>query len=491
MDLHAVATRNLIAPLWAWWEDSPYLAHHRQLERNQYDSPEIIQDRQFQALRSILPHAYETVPFYRERWQRIGLHPNRIHDFDSLQRVPILTKTDLRDHGRDLLSYSYSPSELIRKKTSGSTGVSLEVCVDEDSRQFKRACVLRSDHWSGWRLGEPVAKVWGNPEFRSRGWRGWLRNRLLEREYYLDTLRLDEAALAQFVRILRKKRPTLIFGHAHSVYLLAQYLQKRGREAGGWSEIDRNSSSPTTHHSPLTTHQYRPKGIITTAMVLHSWQRRTIEQVFDCPVTNRYGCEEVSMIACECERHHGLHINADSVYVEVLRTDETGALTRPARPGESGSVVVTDLTNRAMPIIRYQVGDMAVVSDQICPCGRGLPMLERIEGRDADYVVTPAGQLISGISLTENFALQVPGVVQFQIVQERLERFVFRLVRGPDFGPDSLKCLSQLANKTFGPEVEYRCEYLERIPSEPSGKYRFCISHVANPFTQTREVVAA
>src|SRR5207253_10832505 len=191
-------------------------------------------------------------------------------------RVPILTKPDLRAHGQDMLSYSYTPSQLIRKKTSGSTGVSLEIFLDEDSRQWKRACVLRSDQWSGWRLGEPVAKVWGNPEFRSRGWRGWFRNQLLEREHYLDTLHLDEAALARFVQILHKRRPTLIFGHAHSVYLLAQYLQKKVSDG-------------------VATHHYRPKGIITTAMVLHSWQRRTIEQVFNCPVTNRYGCEEVSL----------------------------------------------------------------------------------------------------------------------------------------------------------------------------------------------------
>src|SRR5262249_18305868 len=144
------------------------------------------------------------------------------------------------------------------------------------------------------------------------------------------------------------------------------------------------------------------------AMVLHDWQRKSIEQVFDCKVTNRYGCEEVSLIACECERHEGLHVNADGVYVEIIRNG------RVARPGESGSVVVTDLTNRAMPILRYQVGDVAVVSDRRCDCGRGLPLLERLEGREADYVVTPAGELISGISLTENFAVQVPGIAQLQ-----------------------------------------------------------------------------
>src|SRR5262249_25603036 len=143
----------------------------------------------------------------------------------------------------------------------------------------------------------------------------------------------------------------------------------------------------------------RPRGIITSAMILHDWQRRVIEEIFACKVTNRYGCEEVSLIACECERHEGLHVNADGVYVELIRDG------RPVGPGEPGSVVVTDLTNRAMPIIRYQVGDVAVWSERVCSCGRTAPLLARVEGRDADYVQTSRGELISGISLTENFAM--------------------------------------------------------------------------------------
>jgi phenylacetate-CoA ligase len=198
-------------------------------------------------------------------------------------------------------------------------------------------------------------------------------------------------------------------------------------------------------------------------------------------VTNRYGCEEVSLIACECERHDGLHVNADGVHVEVLRDG------RPAGPGEPGSLVVTDLTNRAMPILRYQVGDVGVLAGRRCPCGRGLPLLERLEGREADYVVTPAGELISGISLTENFALHVPGVAQLQIVQETVTRFRFRIVRGPDFGAASLRSLRELVARRFGPDVHYECELVERIPQEPSGKYRFCISRVPNPFTRVRE----
>jgi phenylacetate-CoA ligase len=403
-------------------------------------------------VRDILHHAYVTVPFYRDRFVASGFHPEDIRGFDDFRQIPVLTKADLRTHAEALISNEYDRACLNEKKTSGSTGVALRIYVDEESLQWKRAGTLRSDEWSGWRFGEAVAKVWGNPEYLARGWRGRLRNRLLDRAFYLDTLRMDDQVLTRFARKLRRKKPTLIFGHAHSVYLLAQYLQ--------------------AHRLPI----HRPRGIITTAMVLHAWQRRTIEEVFDCRVTNRYGCEEVSLIACECERHDGLHINADGVYVEIVRDG------RPAEPGEPGSVVVTDLSNRAMPLIRYQVGDVAVLSDRECPCGRGLPLLERLEGREADYVVTPAGELISGISLTENFALQVPGVAQFQIIQESIDRFRFRMVRGPDFGPASTQRLRSLVHERLGPGVDYQCEFLDQIPQEPSGKYRFCISRVGTDF---------
>jgi phenylacetate-CoA ligase len=453
MDVHAFAIRAVLGPLWARREKSPYLAHYRRLRRADNASPEAVRSQQWEAVRSQLHHAYATVPFYRQRMEAVGLRPDDVRGPDDYRRLPVLTKADIRANGPALLSTEYDRTRLHRKTTSGSTGVALEVFVDDAAMQHKRACVLRADEWSGWRFGERVAKVWGNPEYLRLGWRGRLRNALLERATYLDTLKLDEAALAEFVRRLRRRPPSLLFGHAHSVYLLAEYVR-------------------------AARVRLRPRGIITTAMVLHSWQRRAIEDVFACPVTNRYGCEEVSLIACECERHDGLHVNAPGVYVELLCDG------RPAGPGEPGSVIVTDLTNRAMPLLRYQVGDVASWADRPCPCGRGLPLLERVEGREADYVVTPAGELISGISLTENFALHVPGVAQLQIVQETVDRFVFRIVRGTEFGPASLRRLRELVAERFGPEVSFACEYPERIPQEPSGKYRFCVSKVENRFSR-------
>jgi len=441
--------------MWAAWEGSSYLRNYRELKVTQYETLEQTQSRQMRALVSLLCHAYETVPFYRQRFNEAGFHPRSFQAFTDLGGIPILTKRDIREAGPLLLSDAYANNSNVRRKaTSGSTGVSLRVIVDEAAMQFKRACTLRSDEWSGWRFGEPVAMLWGNPDYLKRGWRGRLRNAVLERGNYLDTLKIDETTLQRFAESLVQRPPSLIFGHAHSVWLLSQYLKR---------------------HKPGVV---RPKGIITSAMVLHEWQRSAIEAEFECKVTNRYGCEEVSLIACECEQHMGLHVNTDGQFVELVHNGRQVTADTP------GSVIVTDLVNRAMPLIRYQVGDVATWANVNCLCGRfGMPLLSRLEGREADYVTTVRGELISGISLTENFAMHVPGIEQIQIVQESPEQFLFRIVRATDYSQKSDEAISKLVCERFGPEAHYQCEFVERIPQEPSGKYRFCISKVTNSFS--------
>jgi phenylacetate-CoA ligase len=451
MGLLDLACRRLIRPLWERREDRRAAALRNDLARRQYDSPAVARARQLVALRRVLRHAGDTVPYYRELFQRVGFRPDDVRSLDDLRVLPILSKGTIRERGAELKSEAYRNQPLTRKTTSGSTGVPLAVHLDAGGLSWKRACTLRSDEWSGWRRGGRVAKVWGNPEYRHHGIKGWLRNRLYERAVHLDTLAMTPDSMRGFVATFNRTRPELLFGHAHSVYLVADFIDRHGLKA------------------------HRPAGIITTAMVLHDWQRRRIEATFGCPVTNRYGCEEVSLIACECEHHRGLHVNGDGVLVEVIRDGKHAA------PGTPGSIVVTDLANFAMPLIRYMIGDVAVLADRVCACGRAYPLLESIEGREADYVVTADGRLISGISLTENFAVLVPGVAQIQIVQEQLRKFVFRIVRGADWGPASERKLADLVAERFGKNVRFGLEFVDVIPQEPSGKYRFCISHVSHP----------
>jgi phenylacetate-CoA ligase len=453
-DVLAPIIRHAVAPAWARWEGSAYLTHYQRLLLTQYDDPQAITQSQNRQLLAQAQHAVRTVEFWKQRIDAARIAATEVDNAQALRRLPVLTKQELRLQGDNLISTDFRRQDLIKHTTSGSTGVSLATYRDEACQQLKRAATLRADEWSGWRLGEPVACVWGNPQIRT-DWRGRLRNRLLERRFlHLDTLKMSPTTMSAFVDQWLQSPPSMLFGHAHSLYLLAQYITQQRVDA-----------------------VLRPRGIISTCMVLHQFERETIERTFQCGVTNRYGCEEVSLIASQCEERGGLHVNSDCLLLEILDSDGN-----PCAPGEVGRVVVTDLTNRAMPLFRYEVGDMAAWAAEPCPCGRTLPLLEKIEGRVADYVVTQSGEFISGISLTENFALQIPGVVQMQIIQESVDRFVYNVVKDGNFGEQSVRRIAELTRERFGPGVAFETCFVERIAPELSGKYRFCISKVEKRF---------
>ncbi len=433
-------------------ERSPYLRNLKMVEQMHRWPRERVRAYQEERLRALVRHATEQTDYYRDLFAAAGITPEQIYTQDDLQRVPFLTKDAIRANMARMVARNVPTTELVQKKTSGSTGVSLELFVDEASCQWKRGVTIAYDRWSGWDIGERVGAIWGNPECY-QNWRMYLRNLLLVRHVYLDTLKMDEPTMRAFHGKLLKKQPVILFGHAHSLFLFTRFMEQRGL-AG-----------------------IHPQGIISTCMVLHDFERQAIERVFGCRVTNRYGCEEVSLIACECPAGQ-MHLNCDTLMVEFVRDD------KPVPSGAPGAIVVTDLSNYGMPMIRYKVGDVGRLSvGKDCPCGCSYPVLDALEGRVADYVVTPDGQYISGISLTENFAMQLPGVKQMQIVQEERDRLLFRLVRGEQFSEQTLQDIDRLAQQRFGNRMAYQLEYVDSIQSEDSGKYRFCISRLPNPFS--------
>jgi phenylacetate-CoA ligase len=452
-DLYSRVARHVVAPLWAMRERSPYLEHLRYLEKSQFFPLESLKEDQWIRFKKILRHAYENTSYYSRSMKASRLAPGDVRSWDDLHRIPVLKKEDIRANKLDMVARNVPANKLVPKKTSGSTGKPLDFFWDEASQQWKRACTIRHNRWTGWNVGERIGAVWGNPEF-TNDWRGRLRNLLLERYLSLDTLEMDEEDMMRFYGEVRRKRPTLLFGHAHSLFLFARFLRKE-------SLMD-----------------LRPKGIISSAMVLHEFERTEMEEVFGCRVTNRYGCEEVSLIACECEEHSGLHINMDTLIVEFIREGKA------VQAGQTGAVVVTDLTNYGMPFIRYELGDVGIPSDRKCKCGRGFPLIESVEGRAADFVLTPEGKFVSGISLTENFATLIRGLAQMQIVQERIDHLTLRIVKGEGFSEESKRQIADLAKERFGERMTYSLEFVENIPSDGSGKYRFCISKIGNPFSE-------
>ena len=340
-------SKYIFFPLWEIKDGASRRRYLYELSKSQWNQGSDYRREQWTQLQAIVEYARKHCSYYQKSLASLGLEEG-LRDWSQFYMLPILTKHDIRSNIEGLLSDEFNLSDLVEARTGGSTGTALTVYADQVCQQMRNAAAMRSDRWAGWDIGMKVAAVWGNPP-EANTIKKKMRSSLLDRTIYLDTMKIDEEAVKAFIRKWRMYRPQLIFGHAHSIYVLAKYLER------------------------LECKHIRPAGIIATSMMLLESERVAIERILGCPVTNRYGCEEVGLIACECESHNGLHLNADHLIVEFLREDGT-----EAGPGEEGQIVVTDLINHGMPLIRYQVGDIGVPSARSCPCGRGLPLMERV-----------------------------------------------------------------------------------------------------------------
>ena len=203
-------------------------------------------------------------------------------------------------------------------------------------------------------------------------------------------------------------------------------------------------------------------------MVLHDVERQLIESVFGCRVYNRYGCEELSIIASESEENCGLHLFAEGVYLEPLGTDRRN-------PGE---IVVTDLLNRAMPLIRYRIGDFGTDSRDSHSARRGLPILSSIEGRTADFLYRPDGSPVFGISILDTFVIHIDGIKQMQIIQNDLRKLEIKIVKSSTFSSATMDAIRKTIEKQFGSEMDLELQYVDRIPQTRRGKYRFAICNI-------------
>jgi phenylacetate-CoA ligase len=438
-------------PLWEIDNGTRVLRGLRELERTQWLSSDELAERQWIKLKRLLSTAYEAVPYYRAQFDSAGIHPSAITSREELARLPILTKADLRREGDRLFHRDFDRRRLIESRTGGSTGKALTIYADWACRDLRNAAAIRSDRWAGWDLGKKRAALWGNPPVPD-SWRARVREALHDRTVYLDTMNLNDDTMAAFVEVWRTYRPEVLFGHSHSLFIWSRWLHQRG--------ID----------------DLRPAGIISTSMMLLPAERAVVEEVFGCAVTDRYGCEEVGLIACECERHEGFHINVDHVHAEFLREDGS-----PAGPGEPAALVVTDLINYGQPLIRYRIEDVASRSARTCPCGRGLPLMESVVGRVADFLYRRDGSQVAGVSLVERTLTAFPGIEQMQIVQHSVEELTLNVVRMAGYGPDVERRLLEEFRAVFGEGTRIGFAYLDRIPQLPSGKFRFAICNVTAP----------
>ena len=382
-------------------------------------------------------------------WYREALKGLEIRSIDDITSIPFLTKKIIQAEADSLKAEGFSKERFIPNTTGGSTGEKLEMYSDAASSRF--AILIRGNMWTGWRIGEKQLQLWGahGDLSNAEGLKQRISGYFFHRNRMLSSYDMSEQDMRSYRKIIDSYRPTLITGYSSALYLLARSIRANSL--------------------------YSPKGVICSAETLNDEQRETIESVFGSKVFNRYGCREVGSIAQECEEHNGLHINSETMIVEVV--DETGT---PCRPGETGEIVVTDLDNYVFPFIRYRIGDIGTLSDRVCPCGRGLPMLESVDGRVWDVIVGANGSRVIGtLWLVEG----VKGIDRYQILQPEHGRLVLRLVVTGEFGEESRMELIRRVKDKCGESMNVDIEAVDDITLAESGKRRLVISNVS-PFVE-------
>lgn len=435
--------------LWPAWEGGlrgrPTLPLWREAERRQWWSRERLQAFQLRELRALLAHAAARVPYYRALLAEAALDPAQITSVADLARLPRLTKTLVREH-YDALVDPLTAATHVKKKTSGSSGKPFAFEYDQQSEAWRQAIRLRGWGWAGYRAGARTLYYWGAP-VALHGVSGVKTrvDRAIRRETYLDCLAQDDASLARAARVITETEPTCIVTWPIAMAGLARFV---------------------------TAHRLRTWGtipVVCGAEALTARDRESIERAFGAAVYETYGARETMLLAAECERHDGLHTMDDAQVVEVVKDG------RPALPGEVGEVLVTDLHNLGMPLIRYENGDLAMAGpEEPCACGRSLGRIARVMGRQSDTLRGARGEPVPGILVHALVATHDQLVLDYQLVQRASGEVVLRVVPSSDAdGPGVERIAADVARYLGGLPV--RVERVASIERGPGGKHRSVI----------------
>lgn len=447
MSLYQTLVGRVLFPLHERLKGHDTIAVHRALEASQWLPAGELALLQRENLRRFLTRIGQTVPYYRELFQRLDFDPARA-DIASLQQLPLLDKPTIRAQGEALRADG--ATGLKRFNTGGSSGEPLIFWLNQERVSHDVAAKRRATRWWGVDIGDPEIVVWGSPiELGSQDRVRLLRDRLFRTEL-LSAFEMSRENLGNFVERIRQVRPKMLFGYPSSLALIAEYAREQGAALDG---LDIRVAFVTSER-------------------LYDHQRTLIEAVFGCPVANGYGGRDAGFIAHECPAG-SLHITAEDMVVEIV--DGEG---RVLPPGEPGEIVVTHLFTSAFPFVRYRTGDVGALGDQACSCGRGLPVLASVEGRTTDFVVAEDGTVLHGLALI--YVLRdMPGVETFRIVQESRQLTRVELVPRDELTEDMSREIREGLRARLGQGVTIEIEEKASIAPEQSGKFRYVVSRVA------------
>jgi phenylacetate-CoA ligase len=445
--------KNIVYPLICLKNKSSHLRYLRELEKSQFFSAKAMYDLQNKRFLHIVKEAFTNVPYYSATFENAGTLPENINGLKDITKLPTLSRKNIQENLVKLVSKNFDINVLIKDKTGGSTGSPINFYYDEERLDWRKASVSRHDRWAGLDIGVKHAVLWGarNDLQGFKSVKSKIYSFLTTKGLVLDASAINGETLDRFTHALYAFRPTIILAYARTLSFYARYLKEAG-------------IMPPSPHA-----------IVTSAELLTDEDRILIEDVFKSHVFNRYGCREFSMIASECA-HGTMHINDECLYIEFVRPD--GSV---CEPGEEGEIVITDLLNTAMPMIRYRIGDIGMLINEKCPCGRGLRIMKMTSGRVTDFLISSTGTRVSGVAIATYVITNITGINQVQFIQKKKGEVTVLVVKNTLF--DQNKTLQELERniKAFLEDTRIDITIVDTIPLAASGKMQFCINTISKP----------
>jgi phenylacetate-CoA ligase len=416
----------------------------RDLDRTQWLSLLELEALQLVKIRDLVSYAYEHVPFYRKRYQQEGIHPRDIKSLKDFQSLPVLTREDVKDHGEELLSPGFQ-GKVIEGITSGSTGHPLRFLMEKTVGYWSYAAETRSRAWHGVHPGDKMARFLSTSGHDSSGHGKVSLADRLKRYRWLDSRNLSEPAMKAFADLLIAWQPAIFRVYPSALTIFAKYLKDRGVSG------------------------IRPRIIESTGEKVTPSQKRLFADVFGAPTVDHYSSLEIYSIAYQCPEG-SLHVFEDR-YLELLEKGKAIA------PGKTGEITVTSLNQYAMPFIRYQNGDLGIHATRACSCGRGMPVLQEIGGRQRDTLAGPDGRLVHWSSIVPIMKIK-PEIYQYQMHQPDERHLEVSLVCKQDVDASYLDSIRKELQPLFGESMQISVSLVNDLVPSKSGKRLFVVSDV-------------
>lgn len=423
----------------------------KEIEDLQYKTQDEIRRYQEEKLKKLLSHAYENVPYYNKVLRESEAVIDGNVNLDNFSEIPILTKDIIRKEGKNLYSRDYKSRKNYENTSGGSTGEPVKFIQDKEYDEWNTATKIYYNWMLGKDIGEKEIKFWGSERDIIEGnltVKDRAINYLYNRKFF-NSYNLNEENINKLIELHNSFKPFCYWSYTDAAFEFSKVV------------IDRNIKL------------YPPKFIITTINPLYDDARRSIEKAFECPVYDQYGSREVGSIACQCNEKKELHTFPWYNFVEILDKWD-----REVKAGEEGRIIVTNLRNYSMPLIRYDIGDVAISAGYSeCNCGRNFFSLEKILGRTLGYFKKRDGSLIHSHFIVQRLFFK-KWIKRFQIVQDGFEHIVIRIEKS---GEPSRKELEDIIYKTkilMGKDCKVEFEFVNEIEPSKSGKYLYTVCEV-------------